>query len=90
MASRHNLPPELEARLSDPAALVPVIVQESTSNEVLMLAWMNKQALIATIESGSATYWSRSRNELWVKGATSGILSACIHSILIAIATRFF
>lgn len=72
MASRPIVPPELEVRLADPAALVPVIVQESTTNEVLMLAWMNKQALIATIDSGSATYWSRSRNELWVKGATSG------------------
>jgi len=72
MANSPTLPLDLEVRLADPAALVPVIVQESTSNEVLMLAWMNKQALMATIESGSATYWSRSRNELWVKGATSG------------------
>ena len=72
MAATPALPPELEARLSDPTALVPVIVQEVESSEVLMLAWMNKRALLATMESGAATYWSRSRNELWVKGATSG------------------
>jgi phosphoribosyl-AMP cyclohydrolase len=80
MAIRPTLPPELQARLADPAALVPVIVQESTSNEVLMLAWMNKQALMATVESASATYWSRSRNELWVKGATSGN-TQLVHSL---------
>lgn len=72
MADSPRLPATLEARLADPGALVPVIVQQVESNEVLMLAWMNRQALLATIESGAATYWSRSRNELWVKGATSG------------------
>jgi phosphoribosyl-AMP cyclohydrolase len=72
MADAPHLPAALEARLAQPSALVPVIVQDFESNEVLMLAWMNKQALVASIESGSATYWSRSRNELWVKGATSG------------------
>jgi phosphoribosyl-AMP cyclohydrolase len=48
------------------------VVQEDESNEVLMLAWMNRQALEQSLESRQATYWSRSRNELWVKGATSG------------------
>ena len=52
--------------------LVAVVVQEDESNEVLMLAWMNREALEKTLESHEATYWSRSRNELWVKGATSG------------------
>lgn len=52
--------------------LVAVVVQEDESNEVLMLAWMNRQALEQSLESHQATYWSRSRNELWVKGATSG------------------
>ena len=80
MASRGELPSELAARLHDPAALVPVIVQDVMSNEVLMLAWMNKEALLATIESGQATYWSRSRAELWVKGATSGNYQT-VHSI---------
>lgn len=52
--------------------LVAVVVQDDESNEVLMLAWMNRQALEQSLESHKATYWSRSRNELWVKGATSG------------------
>lgn len=54
------------------AGLIPVVVQESESKEVLMLAWMNLEAVTTTIETGAATYWSRSRNELWVKGQTSG------------------
>ena len=54
------------------AGLIPVVVQESQSKEVLMLAWMNLEAVTQTIETSAATYWSRSRNELWVKGATSG------------------
>jgi phosphoribosyl-AMP cyclohydrolase len=58
--------------LKDPDALIPAIVQDSTSKEVLMLAYMNAQSLELTLTSGKATYWSRSRNELWVKGATSG------------------
>ena len=52
--------------------LVPAIAQDAHSGEVLMLAWMNRDALAATIETGQATYWSRSRSEIWVKGATSG------------------
>ena len=72
MAISPELPTDLEARLSEPSALLPVIVQDVDSSEVLMMAWMNKQALLATMDTGMATYWSRSRNELWVKGATSG------------------
>jgi phosphoribosyl-AMP cyclohydrolase len=52
--------------------LVPVVVQELATREVLMLAWMDREALRRTLESGRATYWSRSRQEYWVKGATSG------------------
>ncbi|MEI6250116.1 MAG: phosphoribosyl-AMP cyclohydrolase [Actinomycetes bacterium] len=52
--------------------LVPAIVQEGNSGEVLMLAWVNKEALEITRREGLATYWSRSREELWTKGATSG------------------
>ena len=52
--------------------LIPVIAQDATTKTVLMLAWMNHDALIATLKTGRMTYWSRSRNELWVKGATSG------------------
>ena len=52
--------------------LVPAIVQDCQSGEVLMLAYMNEQSWEKTIETGKATYWSRSRNALWVKGESSG------------------
>ena len=52
--------------------LVPCIVQDSTTGQVLMLAYMNEESLKKTVETKLATYWSRSRNELWVKGETSG------------------
>ncbi len=52
--------------------MVPVIVQEDTTDEVLMLAYMNREAYDKTRETGFMTYWSRSREELWVKGLTSG------------------
>jgi phosphoribosyl-AMP cyclohydrolase len=52
--------------------LVPVIVQDNETKDVLMLAYMNREAWLKTLETGKATYWSRSRNELWVKGETSG------------------
>ncbi|MBU1287827.1 MAG: phosphoribosyl-AMP cyclohydrolase [Alphaproteobacteria bacterium] len=52
--------------------LIAAIAQDATSGEVLMLAWMNAEALAATIATGRATYWSRSRSALWVKGETSG------------------
>lgn len=54
--------------------MVPVIVQDYLSNEVLMLAYMNEEAFYHTIDTGKMTYWSRSRNELWTKGLTSGHL----------------
>ncbi len=52
--------------------MVPVVVQDYKTNEVLMLAYMNKEAFDKTLASGKMTYWSRSRNELWTKGDTSG------------------
>ena len=52
--------------------LVPVIAQDARSLKVLMLAWMNREALQKTIECGDAVYWSRSRGKLWRKGETSG------------------
>ncbi|MDR1078861.1 MAG: phosphoribosyl-AMP cyclohydrolase [Propionibacteriaceae bacterium] len=52
--------------------LVPVVVQEASSGQVLMLAWMDAEALRRTLASGRATYWSRSRQTYWVKGETSG------------------
>jgi len=72
--------PAVEALLKDPAALIPAIVQDVSSNEVLMLAYMNAQSLALTLSTGKATYWSRSRNELWVKGATSGHFQE-VHSV---------
>ena len=56
----------------NPEGLVPVIVQDYKTNEVLMMAYMNKEAFEHTIKTGKMTYFSRSRNELWVKGETSG------------------
>lgn len=52
--------------------MVPVIVQDYKTDEVLMLAYMNEEAFQTTLETGKMTYWSRSRNELWIKGMTSG------------------
>lgn len=52
--------------------LLPVITQEARSNQVLMLAWMNREALRLTTEQGRAIYWSRSRGKLWFKGEESG------------------
>lgn len=56
----------------DARGLLPVIAQDATSKEVLMLAWMNEATLTETLETGYVTYWSRSRNQRWVKGKTSG------------------
>jgi phosphoribosyl-AMP cyclohydrolase / phosphoribosyl-ATP pyrophosphohydrolase len=56
----------------DERGLAPAIVQDAGSGEVLMLAWMNAEALQRTMETGEAHFWSRSRQELWRKGATSG------------------
>ena len=67
-----TLDPQVAALLKDSDALIPAIVQDSTSKEILMMAYMNAQSLELTLTTGKATYWSRSRNELWVKGATSG------------------
>lgn len=56
----------------DERGLVPVVVQDATSKEVLMVAYMSEATLIKTLESGLMTYWSRSRSQEWVKGETSG------------------
>ncbi len=52
--------------------LVPAIAQEAATGRVLMMAWMNREALQRTVESGTAVYWSRSRQKLWHKGEVSG------------------
>jgi phosphoribosyl-AMP cyclohydrolase len=56
----------------DENGLVPVIAQEVATNDVLMFAWMNREALARTVEYGQAVYWSRSRKKLWHKGEESG------------------
>lgn len=56
----------------DGDGLIPAIAQDARTGEVLMLAWMNAEALTRTLETGEATYWSRSRAALWRKGETSG------------------
>jgi phosphoribosyl-AMP cyclohydrolase len=68
----NELSPKVEALLKSEVDLIPAIAQDFESGEVLMLAYMNRESLALTLSTGSATYWSRSRNELWVKGATSG------------------
>ena len=74
------LDPAIAALLKDPSALMPAIVQDFTGHEVLMLAYMNSEALALTVQSGKATFWSRSRNEIWIKGATSGHYQQ-VHSV---------
>lgn len=56
----------------DAAGLVPCVVQERSSGEVLMVAYMNRESLEKTLETGYTWFWSRSRRELWNKGGTSG------------------
>ena len=67
-----DLPTDIAERLKSDLDLIPAIAQDAKTGEVLMLAYMNRQSLALTLKSGRATYWSRSRNELWEKGATSG------------------
>jgi phosphoribosyl-AMP cyclohydrolase len=67
------LDPEIAARLKrDPAGLVPAVAQQHDTGEVLMVGWMDDEALHLTLTTGRCTYWSRSRQEYWVKGETSG------------------
>jgi phosphoribosyl-AMP cyclohydrolase len=65
--------PDIAARLKrDPQGLVPAVVQQHDSGEVLMVGWMDDEALHRTLTTGRTTFWSRSRQEHWVKGETSG------------------
>jgi len=68
----YQLPSEVSALLKDSNLLIPAIAQDVVTKEVLMLAYMNTESLAMTLRTGKATYFSRSRNELWVKGETSG------------------
>jgi phosphoribosyl-AMP cyclohydrolase len=68
-----SLDPAIAARLKrNDAGLVPAVVQQHDTGEVLMLGWMDDEALHRTLTTGRGTYWSRSRREYWVKGETSG------------------
>jgi len=68
-----GLPPAIAARLKrDAAGLIVAVVQQHDTGEVLMVGWMDDEALHRTLSTGRATFWSRSRQEYWVKGATSG------------------
>jgi phosphoribosyl-AMP cyclohydrolase len=62
----------LEAVHWDAAGLVTAIAQEQSSGRIVMVAWMNREALVQTLETGYAVYWSRSRSRLWRKGESSG------------------
>jgi phosphoribosyl-AMP cyclohydrolase len=67
------LDPAIAARLKrDPSGLIAAIAQQYDTGEVLMLGWMDDEALHRTLTTGRCTYWSRSRQEYWVKGETSG------------------
>lgn len=61
------------------SALIPAVIQEESTSEVLMLAYMNKESMQKTFETGYTWFWSRSRQELWNKGATSGHLQKVIN-----------
>ena len=68
-----SLAPDIAARLKrDTQGLVTAVVQQHDSGEVLMVGWMDDEALHRTLTSGRTTFWSRSRQEYWVKGETSG------------------
>jgi len=82
---------DLEAVAFDERGLVPVIAQDAENGQVLMLAWANRESLERTLAEGRMVYWSRSRQELWRKGDTSGhvqhveeILVDCDADVLLA------
>jgi phosphoribosyl-AMP cyclohydrolase len=69
----NSLDPAIASRLKrDEAGLVPAVAQQHDTGEVLMVGWMDDEALHRTLTTGRCTYWSRSRQEYWVKGDTSG------------------
>jgi phosphoribosyl-ATP pyrophosphohydrolase/phosphoribosyl-AMP cyclohydrolase len=64
--------PAIEGLRFDADGLIPVVAQDAATGRVLMVAWANRAALLATLETGTVHFWSRSRGELWMKGETSG------------------
>jgi len=86
-ARLRRLTPEAAATFADALAfddrgLVPAIAQQHDSGEVLMLAWMNRDAVVATLTQGRVTYWSRSRQAMWRKGDTSGHIQELVDARL--------
>jgi phosphoribosyl-AMP cyclohydrolase len=65
-------PVELDELRFDDRGLIPAVVQDADSNDVLMMAWMNRESLERTLDEGRTVFWSRSRRELWRKGDTTG------------------
>ncbi|WOI56808.1 phosphoribosyl-AMP cyclohydrolase [Palleronia sp. LCG004] len=68
------MPFDPESLAFDAKGLVPAIAQDADTHEVLMMAWMNAEAVAETLRTGRVTYWSRSRQSFWIKGETSGHL----------------
>ena len=65
-------PVELDELSFDDRGLIPAVVQDADGGDVLMVAWMNRESLRRTLDEGRTVFWSRSRQELWRKGDTSG------------------
>ncbi|MCD8504051.1 MAG: phosphoribosyl-AMP cyclohydrolase [Burkholderiaceae bacterium] len=72
MVKESNLPAWIAEVTFDEQGLVPAIAQDAQSGRILMVAWMNREALVETVRSGHAVYFSRSRQQLWHKGESSG------------------
>ncbi len=70
--AQQSLSLDISSLKFDAAGLISAIVQDAKSREVLMLAYMNEESLNQTLATKTATFWSRSRNEIWIKGETSG------------------
>ena len=82
MSTNEPLSAVLDAVSFDDQGLIPAIAQQHDSGEVLMMAWMNRQALEQTITTGRVHYWSRSRQKLWAKGESSGQVQTLIEARL--------
>lgn len=70
--TENNQPPWLDEICWTEDGLVPAIAQDAETGEILMMAWMNRESLVLTVQEGQAVYWSRSRGKLWRKGESSG------------------
>ncbi|HJP21696.1 MAG: phosphoribosyl-AMP cyclohydrolase [Alphaproteobacteria bacterium] len=80
MSTNDSLTAVLDAVSFDDQGLIPAIAQQHDSGEVLMMAWMNREALEQTITTGRVHYWSRSRQKLWAKGESSGQVQTLIEA----------